>query len=417
MILPATERQGQPVSTESSERPKYEVADIFRLYGEDYRATHSITEKQRSVMFDIEHCRSSVFGYHLDVCDECGHTEPEYNSCRNRHCPKCQGIQKRKWVNARLEDLLPVPYYHVVFTLPDSIFPVCLFNQELIYDLLFDCASETLLTFGRDPKWLGGELGFFGVMHTWGQTLWHHPHVHFVVPGGAIGPNGKWLRLKYKDKFLFPVRALSQVFRNNFTEGLKDAYKGGKLTFPGDLERLEAEESFKGWLQDLKSKEWVVYCKPPFGGPEEVVRYVGQYTHRVAISNHRIVSIDNGHVVFSYRDYKDDSKIKQMDLTADEFIQRFLWHVLPSGFHKIRHYGFLANGKKSKLQGIKEYLTFEEEGSAEATREQREEEFEATICPQCGKGTLRPMVIFDRFGAMTVTDYAYFIGQQTRDTS
>lgn len=417
MILPPTERQGQPVSTESSERPKYEVADIFRLYGEDYRATHSITEKQRSVMFDIEHCRSSVFGYHLDVCEECGYMEPAYNSCRNRHCPKCQGIEKRKWVQARLDDLLPVPYYHVVFTLPDPIFPMCLFNQELIYDLLFDCASGTLLTFGRDPKWLGAELGFFGVLHTWGQTLRHHPHGHFVVPSGGIKPNGEWVCGKFKGKFLFPVRGLSKVFRRQFIEGLEAAYTEGKLVFPGELKDLQSKEQFKGWINDLKSKDWVVYCKPPFGGPEDVVRYIGQYTHRVAISNHRIMSIDNGRVIFSYKDYKDDDKTKEMDLSGNEFIQRFLWHVLPSGFHKIRHYGFLANGKKHKLKQILEYLTFEEELSTESSQEGCDEDCEGATCPLCGKGRLRPIVVYDRFGAILVKDYSYFLDQEARDTS
>ena len=242
----------------SRTRPRLEVADVFGKHGDDFPESRPMSPEQTKVLRDIVNCRTAALGGHRCVCDTCGHEDISYNSCRNRHCPKCQGIEKRKWVQARLDDPLPVPYYHVVFTLPDPLFPMCLFNQELIYDLLFDCASGTLLTFGRDPKWLGAELGFFGVLHTWGQTLWHHPHGHFVVPGGGINPNGEWVCGKFKGKFLFPVRGLSKVFRRQFIEGLEAAYAEGKLVFPGELKDLQSKEQFTGWINDLKSKDWEI---------------------------------------------------------------------------------------------------------------------------------------------------------------
>jgi hypothetical protein len=319
-----------------------------------------------------------------------------------------------------LNDLLPVPYYHVVFTLPDKIFPMCLFNQQAIYGLLFDCAAETLLSFGRDAKWMGGQIGFFGILHTWGQTMWMHPHGHFIVPGGGIKENGEWVTARHKHKFLFPVRALSKVFRGKFIEGLKEAYSKGNLSFPGELEELESREGFKAWVDDLRSNEWVVYSKPPFAGAEEVVSYVGRYTHRIAISNRRIISIDKGRVVFTYKDYTDNDKTKEMDLSADEFIRRFLWHVLPSGFHKIRHYGFLANGKKWKLKEILEYLVFEEEVSLQSRDKALDEGAEGIACPVCQTGRLRPIAVISRFGEVMIKDFLClmeFIERQSWESS
>jgi len=411
----AAQEQGCAHKDEVSNRPRYEVADIFRLYGKDYRARHILTDSQKQVMFDIENCRTSALGYHLDVCDMCGFEEPSHNSCHNRHCPKCQGIASRKWLNKRLKDLLPVPYYHVVFTLPDKIFPVCLFNQQIIYDLLFEAASQALMLFGRDPRWLGAELGFFGILHTWGQTLCMHLHVHFVVIGGGIDANGEWVGLKYKDKFLFPVEALSMTFKRLFLEGLKKAFDA--LSFPGELEKLQEKKKFQGWLGELNSKEWVVFAKAPFAGPEEVLRYVGRYTHRVAISNQRILSIENGLISFSYKDYKDEGQWKEMTLPSDEFIKRFLFHVLPKGFHKIRHYGFLGNNKKNKLSEIWEYLVFEEELSLPNSDSQETAELEGRRCPACGMGAMVPVLVVSRFRRLIIDIARFKKMQQRMDSS
>jgi hypothetical protein len=379
-----------------SHKQQHEVADVFRLYGQAYREKNQLSEKQQRVMYNIEHCRTTAFGYHVDVCEACGHRDPFPNSCRDRHCPKCQGISQRKWVNMREEDILPVPYYHVVFTLPHHLFPLSLYNKALIYDLLFQGASETLIAFGNDPKWLGGELGFFGVLHTWGQSLWHHVHAHFIVPGGALGKDGTWIYPKYKGRFLFPVAALSKVFRGKFIEGLKRAYYDGAMSIPDDLMHLGQDGEFEKWVDELAGRNWVVYCKPPFGSAEQVVQYVGRYTHRVAISNRRLVSIDGGEVRFRYKEYKQSRLTwKEMTLEAEEFIQRFLWHILPAGFHKIRHYGFLANGRsKTKLARIREVL----ENKPESEEHHPSGETDGVLCPICRIGRLVPAFIIDRLG-------------------
>ena len=290
----------------------------------------------------------------------------------------------------------------MVFTLPDAIFPACLFNQKLVYDLLFDSAAETLLTFGRDEKWMGGQIGFFGVLHTWGQTMCLHPHVHFIVAGGGINDQGRWVSGKYNRKFLFPVRALSKVFRGKFIAGLKGAYAGDELQFPGEL----SQKSFEEWIEELCSKQWIVFAKPPFGSPEEVVSYVGRYTHRVAISNHRIVSIDKGQIAFNYKDYRDDSKVKEMALSAQEFIRRFLWHVLPVGFHKIRHYGFLANGWKRKLKQIIEALKSTQVISSESTEQVAADPVRGIVCPICRRGRLHSIAIITRYGELVIRNLA-----------
>ena len=294
----------------SQDRPEYELADIFRLYGEEYRKNHTLTPEQGKSMYAIEHCRTSVYGYHADVCDECGHIERAYNSCRNRHCPKCQGIAKRKWVGNRLNELLPISYHHATFTLPDQISHLSLYNQKLIYDLLFEASSKTLLTFGEDPTWLGAKTGFYGILHTWSQTLWPHVHIHYIVPVGGLTETREWIEPKYKSKFLFPVKALSKVFRGKFIEGLKKTYYAGKLVIPYDKQELNKPHKFEQWLDHLVSRNWVVNSKPPFSGPEEVVRYIGRYTHRIAISNSRILSIENGQIRFSYKDNKEKDKSK-----------------------------------------------------------------------------------------------------------
>ncbi len=416
MNMTLTNKPPQPLSSPSVSRPQYEVADIFRNYGEEFRATHVLTSKQKAVMRAIEICRSSDLGYHVDCCDSCGHTEISYNSCRDRHCPKCQGIQKNKWVEARLNDLLPVPYYHVVFTIPNDIFPVCLFNQKVIYKLLFETASETLLTFGRDDKWLGAQTGFFGILHTWGQTMCMHPHIHFIVPGGGIDENDQWVPAKHGDKFLFPVRAMSKVFRAKFIYGLKQSYENNQLSFPGELEKFRHQEGFMAWIDALCSNQWIVYAKPPFADAQQVVKYLGRYTHRVAISNQRIRSIDNGHVVFTYKDYADNHKIKELTLTAHEFIGRFLWHVLPSGFHKIRHYGFMANGMKKKLEKILQYLKSNRQSTVEPVEQGAAVDNRRMLCPVCQHGRLYPIAIITRYGIVVVKDVASFIKYLQKET-
>jgi hypothetical protein len=381
-------------SSNTDDHPRCEVADIFRRYGEEYRSQNGMTKKQHAVMSAIAGCRTSDYGFHVDQCDTCGNTETRFNSCRDRHCPKCQGISRHKWVNSRLKNTLPLSYYHVVFTLPHFLNPLTRYNKRLVYDLLLSSSSETLLAFGRDPKWLGGEIGFYGILHTWGQKLWLHPHVHFIVAGGALTAEGCWKEPASGEKFLFPVKALSMVFRGKFIEGLKRAYSQDKIDVPPDLSELNRPELFERWVDDLVSRDWVVYCKPPFSDPERVIRYIGRYTHRVAVSNRRIIGVKNGRVHFWYKEYGSDRITwRKMSLECMEFIRRFLLHVLPEGFHKIRHYGFLANGRcKCKLAFIRELLRIDppaEEHSSEAFRQK---------CPICRVGMLIPVRLINRWG-------------------
>ncbi len=390
--------QGQCIKKHSSRRGtrggRLELADIFREYGDEYRSRHKLSPKQHSVMFDIEHCRTSKLGYHVNGCSECGHTEYAYNSCRNRHCPKCQGIFQRKWVRSRLKDLLPVPYYHVVFTLTHKIFPISLYNQKVFYDLLFDSAAQTLLLFGKDPRHLGALIGFYGILHTWGGQLWQHPHLHFIVSGGGLNSKGQWVEPKYKGRFLFPVRAVSRVFRGKFIQGLKSAYYDGKLTFPDDYNYLKDSRQFESWIDTLVEQEWVVYAKKPFAGPERIVRYIGRYTHRVAISNARLISMKSGHVKFKYKNYRKKSW-EEICLSAEEFIRRFLMHVLPDKFHRIRHYGFLANGRcKEAVRKIRKQIA----PRAFSVEYSSEEEIAGMKCPVCLKGIMIPMLAVTRFG-------------------
>ena len=409
----------QSCCTVSNRQPAtVELADIFRKYGEKYRDTHKLTQKQHAVIFDVEHCRSSYFGYHVDICDQCGHLDRGFNSCRNRHCPKCQGIARKLWVNARLDDLLPISYYHVTFTLPHVLNPLVGHNRELIYNLLFDCASETLLQFGKDPKWLGAEIGFYGILHTWGGKLWQHLHVHFIVSGGGLSSDGRWVEPKYKDKFIFPVRALSQVFRGKFIEGLKNAYAEAKLVLPEGLKHLKDAKQFESFIDALVGRNWVVFAKPPFGGPERVVRYIGRYTHRIAISNDRLIKIENDRVYFNYKDYREKGCWQQGFLKAEEFIRRFLLHVLPNGFHRIRHYGFLANGRcKAKVAQIRKLLSCDDELNNELKEKVIEDEA-GLICPVCEKGRLIPLLVVHRTGQVIASAASFlFFNQLLWDTS
>jgi Putative transposase/Transposase zinc-binding domain len=326
------------------ERPRFEVADIFRRYGPAYRQRHAgaLSRGQRRVMSAIELCRTAALGGHLEQCDSCGHQSPAYNSCRNRHCPKCQSLARARWLENRQAELLPVEYFHVVFTVPDEIATIAYQNKEVVYGVLFRATAETLRTIAADPKHLGAEIGFLAVLHTWGQNLLFHPHLHCVVPGGGISPDGKhWIGCR--PGFFLPVRVLSRLFRRLFLQHLQAAFATGKLRFFSSLERLRDPEAWAAYLAPLRQREWVVYAKPPFGGPDHVLNYLGRYTHRVAISNNRLVDIDNGKVTFRWKDYRDHNQQKTMTLEADEFIRRFLLHILPEGFQRIRHYGFLGH--------------------------------------------------------------------------
>lgn len=400
------------------EQRSFEVADIFRMYGEEYRANNGMTKKQLDVMRAIENCRSSFYGHHMDKCNECGHIERVYNSCRDRHCPKCQGISRRKWVESKIKELLPVPYYHSVFTLPNLLHSLTSYNKALIYDLLFLSSSETLLTFGHDPNWLGGTLGFYGVLHTWGQKLWQHPHVHYIIPGGAITSGNQWVPPSYGGKFLFPVRALSKVFRGKFIEGLKKAYKKGELRFPDSEQHLKQKDQFEQWINRLVSKNWIVYCKRPFKNPEHVVRYIGRYSHRVAISNQRILYVKKGVVHLSYKDYKSfksgSGLWQELELTTTEFIRRFLLHVLPHGFHKIRHFGFLANGSRranlSLIRGLLHSFIVD-------NNDANKEETNHILCPKCGLGKMVPFYTVGRFGILWNTSGILFKNKYAFDTS
>ena len=312
-----------------------EAADIFRRYGPSYRDAHKLPLNHLRAMHAIEICRTAGLGGRVDECEECGHLKISYNSCRNRHCPKCQFLKKEKWVEARGKELLPIEYFHVVFTLPDELNPLALRNREVLYNILFKAASETLTELAS--KRLGVKAGFIAVLHTWGQNLMDHPHLHCIVSGGGLS-EGKWI--SSKRRFLFPVKALSRLFRGKFLAFLKKAYERKELSYAG--------EEFTGFLRRLYAKEWVVYAKPPFNGPENVLGYLGRYTHRIAITNHRIISMEDGKVSFLWKDYADGNKQKVMTLEAFEFIRRFLLHVLPDGFVKIRHFGFLSNRRRKE---------------------------------------------------------------------
>lgn len=321
-----------------------EVADIFRQVGPFYREGHvtALSSGQRRVMNAIEQCRSAALGGHVEQCDACGHQRIAFNSCRNRHCPKCQSLLRAQWLEDRQTELLPVEYFHVVFTVPQEIAAVAYQNKAVVYDILFRATAETLRTIAGDAKHLGAEIGFIAILHTWGQNLMHHPHLHCVVPGGGIAPKGeRWISCR--PGFFLPVRVLSRLFRRLFITQLQLAFDHGQLQFFNTLEALSSPVAFAKYLAPVTRAEWVVYAKPPFGGPKQVLEYLGRYTHRVAISNNRLHEFNDGAVTFAWKDYRHESRNKTMTLDAHEFIRRFLLHVLPSGFQRIRHYGLLAN--------------------------------------------------------------------------
>jgi Putative transposase/Transposase zinc-binding domain len=370
-------------------RLRLELADILRAHGQAYRARHPVSPEQAKVMTSLVQCRTAILGGHVDSCNGCGFVRISYNSCRDRHCPKCQASERAAWIDARLERLLPVEYFHVVFTLPDQLQPLILKNRRVLYTLLFRAATETLLALAADPKRLGAQIGVTAVLHTWGQNLLFHPHLHCVVTGGGLSPDGcRWVATR--DGYFLPVQVLSRLFRGKFLAQLRRLHQTGQLTLTGSVAALVQAHAFQQLLDRLYRKKWVVYAKPPFGGAEQVYRYLGRYTHRVAISNSRLISMREGRVQFHYKDYADGQKSKRMSLSADEFLRRFLLHVLPKGFVRIRHYGLLASPNvKTKLKRCQWLL-----GPADSVRTEsvrlRNDPFREWIenvitrCPRCG---------------------------------
>ncbi len=341
-------------------RQALEIADIFRRHGPAWRSTHAghVSLAQLKAMSAIETCRTAALGGHLEGCEDCGHRRIAYNSCRNRHCPRCQGAAAREWLAAQEADLLPVGYFHVVFTLPAEVADIAFHNKAVVYDLLFKAASETMMTIAADPRHLGARIGITAVLHTWGSAMTHHPHIHMIVPGGGISLDGaRWV--SSKPAFLLPVRVLGALFRRLFLTRLFELHTAGRLQFFGDQSGLNDQRAFARHLAPVKKKKWVVFAKPPFSGPEAVLAYLSRYTHRVAISNHRLISFDEAGVRFRYKDYRRSGadRHRTMTLHADEFIRRFLVHVLPQGFHRIRHYGLLASaGRKANVARARELL-------------------------------------------------------------
>jgi hypothetical protein len=379
------------------DRPILEVADLVRAAGDAFieRSRKWIRWKHVKVLLAIARCRTAALGGHLDECTRCGHRAISFNSCRNRHCPKCQSGARDRWLEKRRGELLPTRYVHVVFTLPRHLAPLVLQNQSVIYNLLFRTRAETLLEVARDPQHLGAEIGFFSVLHTWTQKLELHPHVHCVVPAGGLSTDHtRWIKPRYD--FFLPVHVLGAVFRGKFHEALKRAFHDGKLNFHGDLRLLAQPKTFAAWLRPLFRKDWVVYSKRPFGGPEHVLRYLGRYTHRVAISNHRLVSFADGEVTFRWRDSAHNNEQRSLPLSVDEFLRRFLLHLLPEGFVRIRNFGFLANRKRATTLP----LCFQLLGSAP----QADQEISTAgpsdlwICPKCGG----PMLIIERLTAAQI---------------
>ncbi len=381
------------------ERPKLAVADVFRRYGAAYRQAHdaSLSLAQRRVMTAIEVCRTAVLGGHVERCDACGHQRIFYNSCRNRHCNKCQSLARADWIEDRLAEILETQYFHVVFTVPEEIAAIAYQNKRVVYGILFRATAETLRVIASDPKHLGAELGFFAVLHTWGQNLLHHPHLHCVIPGGGLSPDGsRWISCR--NNFFLPVRVLSRLFCRLFLEHLQVAFDSGQLQFFSALQELQQEHAFSSYLAPLRNAEWVVYAKRPFAGPQQVLDYVGRYTHRVAISNNRLLDIENGQVSFTWKDYRDNNRQKIMPLSAAEFIRRFLLHVLPDGFQRIRYYGFLSNRyRQQKLAQCRQLLgmptpedTPDQSSPAQDYRDRYEELTGSSLraCPACHQGRM-----------------------------
>ena len=388
-----------------AERPRHEVAEIFQRYqgSKSQGSSSPWSWEQRAVVSRITACRTARLGGHIDACDACGHRRISYNSCRNRHCPKCQGSAQTDWLEARQADVLPVPYAHVVFTMPQVLAPLALQNPRVVYDLLLRSSARTLQEIADNPKHLGASLGFFAILHTWGQTLIHHPHVHCVVPAGGLSEDGRtWQACR--PGFFLPVRVLSRLFRGKFIAGLQDAFRDGRTELHGRLARYRSPSAFGRYLHEACRTEWVVYAKPPFDGPQRVLEYLARYTHRIAISNHRLLHVDDEAVSFRFKDYRS-RRSRSLNLPLAEFTRRFLLHVLPKGFVRIRYYGFLANGCRARLLSCcRDAL-----GQPEDTQVQQESErsrdnqpflellpSDLRLCPNCGHGPMRCIEVLGR---------------------
>ena len=383
-------------------RPPLEVADLIRAAGDAFleRNRHWLGWKHIKVLRAIRRCRTAALGGHLDECTRCGYRATiSYNSCRDRHCPKCQTAARDRWIAARQRELLPTRYLHVVFTLPHRLAPLVLQNKKVLYGLLFRTSAETLLEVARDPRHLGAEIGFFSVLHTWSQKLKIHPHVHCVVPAGGLSlDHTRWVRSR--DNYFLPKEVLREVFRGKFVDALKEAFQNGQLRFEGDLKLLAQPKIFAAWLRPLFRQDWVVYLKPPFGGPAYVLHYLGRYTHRVAISNHRLVSFTDGQVTFRWRDSAHHNQQKLLSLSLDEFLCRFLLHILPKGFVRIRNFGFLANRKRATLLPLcLQLLGSEQQPQAEQQHASSTEDGpDLWRCPKCGG----PMKVIERLSAAEI---------------
>jgi Putative transposase/Transposase zinc-binding domain len=378
-------------------RPPVEVADIVRAQGNRFiqNSCRWIHWSHRKVLHAIARCRTAALGGHRDQCSRCGYRAISFNSCRNRHCPKCQNGARDQWIAARQRDLLPVPYVHVVFTLPHYLSPLALVNKQVIYELLFRATAETLLEVAADPQHLGAQIGFFAVLHTWGQNLLFHPHIHCVIPSGGLSPDGlRWIHPRYN--FFLPVAVLRRVFRGKFVDGLKQRFH--QLTFAGPLRPLQKEKAFHAFLRPLHRQEWVVYAKPPFGGPPHVLGYLGRYTHRVAITNHRLIAFQNNQVTFRWKDYAHGNKKRIMTLSAPEFLRRFLLHVLPRGFVRIRSFGFLANRRRGKLLPLCLRLAQDDPQPHWLAPVSSTAKPAVFRCPQCAT----PMMVVEKLSALTI---------------
>jgi hypothetical protein len=380
-------------------KPKLEIADIFRTHGSAWRQANKghVSLSQLKVMSSIEACRTEALGGHVSACTKCDHQHIAYNSCKNRHCPKCQGPAARDWMAARAEDLLPVEYFHVVFTLPAEIARIAYWNKKAIYGLLFKASAQTVSTIAADPKRLGARVGMTSVLHTWGSALTHHPHIHMIVPGGGLSKGGsRWVACR--PGFFLHVRVLSRLFRRLFIEGLLALHRAGELTFFSDLVGLSNPQAFAAYLAPLRKIEWVVYAKPPFGGPEQVLAYLSRYTHRVAISNSRLISADANTVTFKWKDYrvKSDDRRSVMRIATGEFIRRFLIHVLPDRFHRIRHYGMLASsGRKANIAKVRALLGAQPPKQEDTSTAEVVPLTLREPCPDCG-GAMRIIETFRR---------------------
>jgi len=373
-------------------RPALELADIVRQHGAAYRQQHrgSLSYQQLRVLHALEVCRTAALGGHLDACSECGALRLSYNSCRNRHCPKCQSLARAQWLADRQADLLPVEYFHIVFSVPAEIAAVAYQNKALVYGLLFRATADTLRQIAADPKHLGAEIGFLAVLHTWGQALTHHPHIHCVVPGGGLSPDHRrWV--SSRRHFFLPVRVLSRLFRRLLLTYLEAAYRAGQLQFFSDLQPLQERVVWSRYVHQARTRQWVVYAKRPFGGPAQVLDYLGRYTHRVAIANQRLLALADGQVRFRWKDYRDPGHTKVMTLSADEFLRRFLLHVLPPGFQRIRQYGWLSNRGRTETLVLCRRLLAAAGAASRPTEQRREEAARRDVwdrCPGCGQPTM-----------------------------